>query len=121
MKYPFDTSETEVFEFEKLLNANGLIIQKGSDLERILLAVVETNEKYKKEIEHDNNIDIRLIFSDVAGIVDFVKQILKQKNHSDFKQIIPHLHLLNTATSSTLTSKSKITDDGNNKLMELYM
>jgi hypothetical protein len=121
MKYPFDTSETEVFEFEKLLNANGLIIQKGSDLERVLLAVVETNEKYKKEIEHDNNIDIRLIFSDVAGIVDFVKQILKQKNHSDFKQIIPHLHLLNTATSSTLTSKSKITDDGNNKLMELYI
>lgn len=121
MKYPFDTSETEIFEFEQLLNANGLTVQTDSDLERILLAVIETNEKHKKEIEHDNNIDIRLIFSDVAGIVDFVKQILKHKNHSDFKQIIPHLHLLNSASSSTLTSKSKITDDGNNKLMELYI
>ena len=121
MKFPFDTSEQDIFDFEKLLNDHGLTIQANSDLARISLAVLETNAKHKKEIQHDDNIDIRYIFSDVAGIVDFVKQILKHKSHPDFNQIIPHLQLLNTASTATLTSKSKITDDGNNKLMELYI
>ncbi len=121
MIFPFDTSETEIFDFEQLLKDNGLTIQTGSDLERISLAVLETNAKYKKEIVHDDHTDIRQVFSDVAGIVDFVKQILKHKDHSDFNQVIPHLHLLNKASTATLTSKSKITDDGNNKLMELYI
>lgn len=121
MTFPFDTSEKEIFEFEQLLKDNGLTIQKGSDLERISLAVLETNAKHKKEIVHDDSTDIRQVFSDVAGIVDFVKQILKHKEHPDFNQVIPHLHLLNTSSTATLTSKSKITDDGNNKLMELYI
>lgn len=121
MKFPFDISEQDIFDFEQLLKDKGLSIQKNSDLERISIAVLETNAKYKKEIQHDNNTDIRYIFSDVAGIIDFVKKILKHKNHPDFNQIIPHLQLLNTASTATLTSKSKATDDGNNKLMELYI
>lgn len=121
MKFPFDTSEQDIFDFEKLLKDNGLTIQTNSDLERISLAVLETNAKYKKEIEHNNILDIRHIFSDVAGIVDFVKQILKHKNHTDFNHIIQHLQLLNTASTATLTTQSKVTDDGNNKLLELYI
>jgi len=121
MQFPFETSEQEIFEFEDLLKNNGLTIQPNSDLERICLAVLETNAKHKKEIIHDNNTDIREVFADVAGIVDFVKQILKHKSHSDFKQVIPHLQLLNTSSTATLTKKSKITDSGNNKLMELYV
>lgn len=121
MIFPFDTSENEIFDFEQLLKDNGLSIQRDSDLERISLAVLETNAKHKKEIIHNENTDVRQIISDVAGIVDFVKQILKHKEHPDFHQIIPHLHLLNKASTATLTSQSKITDDGNNKLMELYI
>lgn len=121
MKFPFDTSEQEIFDFEQLLKANDLSIQKGSDLEKISIAVLEANAKYKKEIKHNNNTDIRLLFSDVAGIIDFVKQILKHKNHPDFNQVIPHLHLLNTASTATMTTKSKVMDAGNNKLMELYI
>lgn len=121
MKFPFNTSEQDIFDFERLLRDNGLTIQTNSDLERISLAVLETNAKYKREIKHDDKTDIRQLFSDVAGIIDFVKQILKQKRHPDFNQIIPHLHLLNTSSTATLTSNSKITDDGNNKLLELYL
>lgn len=121
MKFPFSASEQDIFDFEQMLHDNGLTIQANSDLERISFAVLETNAKHKKEIEHNDNTDIRHIFSDVAGIVDFVKQILKQRMHPDFNQVIPHLHLLNKASTATLTSRSKITDDGNNKLMELYI
>ena len=121
MKYHFDISQQEIFDFEQLLKNNGLTIQTGSDLERVLFAVLEANAKAKKEIEHDNSIDIREFISDVAGIIDFVKMILKHKNHPDFGQIKEHLKLLNTASTATLTSKSRVTDDGNNKLLELYI
>ena len=120
MKYPFDTSEQLIFGFEKVLKDNGLTIQNQSDLQRISLSVLETNAKHKKEIHHDNSLDIRTIFADVAGIIEFVNKIVKHKNHPDFSKIIPHLHILNKASSAVLTSKSKITDEGNNKLMELY-
>lgn len=120
MKYPFDTSEQLIYDFEEVLNTNKLAIENNSDLERISISVFETNSKNKKEIQHDNSLDIRAIFADVAGIVEFVSKIVKHKDHPDFSKLIPHLHILNKASSAVLTSKSKITDDGNNKLMELY-
>jgi len=121
MKYPFDTSEQLIFDFETLLKDNGLVIKKDSDLEKISFAILETNSKHKKEIIHDNSIDIRDLFSDVAGLVDIVGKIVKNKTHPDFKQLLPHLEVLNKAGTAVLTTKSKITDDGNNKLMELYI
>jgi len=121
MKYPFDTSEQLIFDFETLLRDNGLVIKKDSDLEKISFAILETNSKHKKEIIHDNNIDIRALFSDIAGLVDIVGKIVKNRTHPDFKQLLPHLEVLNKAGTAVLTTKSKITDDGNNKLMELYI
>jgi hypothetical protein len=121
MKYPFDTSEKLIYDFEALLKESGIKIETGSDLEKISLAILETNSKHKKEIVHDNSVDIRDLFSDVAGLVDFAGKIVKNKTHPDFKQLIPHLKLLNKAETAVLTTKSKITDEGNNKLMELYI
>lgn len=120
MKLPFGASEQLIYEFEQLLNDNGLKINTNSDLERISIAVLETNAKYKKEVVHDNSQDIRYVFSDTAGLVDFVSQIVKHKTHKGFPGLIPHLELLNTS-SPVLTTKSKVTDDGNNKLFELYI
>ncbi|HEX9513816.1 MAG TPA: hypothetical protein VF939_25170 [Puia sp.] len=120
MLYPFDTSEQLIFDFEALLRIHGLNIRSGSDLERISFAVMETNAKHKKEIAHDDSSDIRDIFSDVAGLVDFVTQIVRNGDHEDFEKLIPHLQLLNTSSTTVLTSRSKVTDEGNNKLLELY-
>ncbi len=121
MKYDFDISEREVYQFEELLKTMGLEIKSNSDLERISLTVLEANAIHRQEIKQDINRDVRSIFSDIAGIVDFVKKILKHRNHPDFTQLIPHLQLLNKASIATLTTKSKISDDGNNKLLELYI
>lgn len=121
MKFPFNTSEQQLFDFEQLLKNNGLVIETNSDLERISIAILETNAKHRKEILHDDKNDVRDIFSDVAGLIDFVSQILKHKNHKDFGKIVPHLQLLNTSSTSVLTTKSKVTDEGNNKLFELYI
>lgn len=121
MKYPFNESEELIYDFEKVLNDNGVMIQNESDLQRISLAVLETNAKHKKEIRHEDTSDIRLLFADVAGIVDFARKIVKHKDHKDFQKLVPHLHLLNTSGTAVMTSKSKVTDEGNNKLMELYV
>jgi len=121
MKFPFNTSEQLLFDFEQLLKDNGLVIETNSDLERISIAILETNAKHKKEILHDDKNDVRDIFSDVSGLIDFVSQILKHKNHKDFGKLVPHLQLLNTSSTSVLTTKSKVTDEGNNKLFELYI
>ena len=54
MKFPFNTSEQLLFDFEQLLKDNGLVIETNSDLERISIAILETNAKHKKEILHDD-------------------------------------------------------------------
>lgn len=121
MKFAFDASEELIYEFEALLKSQSLVIEKDSDLEQVLLAVLEVNAKNKKEIAHNNEIDIRDLFSDQVGIVDFASKIVKHKYHKDFQQLIPHLRLLNSSNTSTLTKKSRVTDSGNNKLLELYI
>lgn len=121
MIFPFETSERLIYEFEQLLKKNGLVIQTNTDLERISFAILETNAKHKKEIIHNDQTDIREVFSDVAGLVDFVSQIVKHQSHKDFLKLVPHLQLLNTSSTSVLTTKSRVTDDGNNKLFELYI
>ncbi len=121
MTFPFDTSEQLIFEFEQLLKRNGLVVQANTDLERISFAILENNAKHKKEIVHNDQTDIRDIFSDVAGLIDFVSQIVKHQSHKDFSKLVPHLQLLNTSSTSVLTTKSKVTDEGNNKLFELYI
>lgn len=121
MTYPFDLAEEELFDFEKLLDAHGLKINKGSDLERISIEILTANAKYKNQIVHDNQTDIRSLFSDIAGLIDFVKLILKHKDHADFPKLIPHLALLNSSDSAVMTNQSKVTDSGNNKLFELYI
>lgn len=100
MKYPFDASEELIFEFEELLRVHGIIIESDSDLEKVTLAVIEANAKHKNEIPHDNETDIRELFTDQAGIVDFASKIVKHKNHKDFHQLIPHLKLLNSSHTS---------------------
>ncbi|MBL7851623.1 MAG: hypothetical protein JNN04_12030 [Cyclobacteriaceae bacterium] len=121
MRYPFEGAEKSILEFEEVLNANGISIESNSDLERVSLLVLEANGKGKKEIPHDNKQDIRPFFADVAGIHDFTRKVVKHKNHSDFSQLIPHLRILNKANTTVMTSRSLVSDDGNNKLMELYI
>lgn len=121
MKYPFDESEARVGEFEDLLKSHNIIIQDNSDLESVCLAVMEVNAKHKNEEVHDNQLDIRETFSDVAGIVEFIDKILKHKDHADFNQVVPHLRLMSEANTAVLTTKSKVTDAANNKLLELYV
>jgi hypothetical protein len=119
--YSFEVSQQELFEFEELLNKHGLKIKSNSDLERVSLNITEINEKFKKKILHDDKQDIRMQLSEVAGLTEFIRKILKNQNNADFGQFIPHLHLLNESKSVSQTTKSKITDEGNNKLFELYV
>lgn len=61
------------------------------------------------------------MFNNQINPIDFVSQIVKHQSHKDFLKLVPHLQLLNTSSTSVLTTKSKVTDDGNNKLFELYI
>jgi len=121
MTHPFEVSQQELFAFEELLKKHGLNIKSNSDLERISISIIEVNEKFKGKIIHDDKQDIRMQLSEVAGLTEFIRKILKNQTSADFNQLIPHLQLLNESKSVSQTTKSKITDEGNNKLFELYV
>lgn len=121
MIYTFRNAELTLYEFEIFLNEIGIQIQTGSDLEKIAILILMANAIHKNEMEVNNSMDIREMFSDIMGLNLFMINILKNKNHKDFNQIIPHLHLLNNSETSVQTTKSKVTDSGNNKLFEIYI
>jgi hypothetical protein len=121
MKFQFDINQKQLFEFEEILKSNGLSISSHSDLESISLDIIKCNKIYTEGITHNEKEDIRAFFSRVAGLVEIVRKILKQRNHPEFKQVIPHLELLNKSRSVPLTTISGVTDEANNKLFELYI
>ena len=53
------------------------------------------------------------------GLHDFAFKMLQVQNHPDFLQLLPHIELLNSSSILQNTS-SVVTDQGSNKLFELY-
>jgi hypothetical protein len=121
MAFSFENSEQSVYEFEKLLSKHRIKIKSGSELEKVSLKIMEANEKFKGRIKHDNKVDFRKDMSEVASLIDLLYHILRLKDHPDFTQLIPHFNLLNESKSIAFTTKSLISDSGNNKLFELYI
>lgn len=107
-------------QLEPLLNSHGIKIKSGSDLERICLNTLDLINKVENPKLRNPYEDIRPYFSEIMGFHDLLDKILKVKDHDDFDQIITHLKLLNISAVPQNT-KSLVTDQGSNKLFELYI
>lgn len=119
-KYYHLDSANSTLLFENELVKLGIHINKDSDLYRIGYSVLETYEKQLNSSLHDNSIDLRESMSEVMGFNNYIEKLFPILT-SDYKDSIkPHLELLNNS-SIPQTKKSRITDQGSNKLFELYM
>lgn len=118
--YSFESIQNLVCDFEALLKAHDINIANGSDLERVCLNVYDLVEKWKNPLLRDPKIDIRRYFSEIMGLRDLLIKIVKNHKHPSFRKIIPHLKLMNSS-SVPQNTKSLITDQGSNKVFELFM
>ena len=112
-------SADKVLAFEKRLNEIGIKINPDSDLYRIGFDVLEVYDKHKNPDLHDNYGDLRENMRQVMGFNNFIEKVTPLLNSEYIDEIIPHLELLNKS-SIPQTMKAKVTDQGSNKLFELY-
>lgn len=119
-KYNHLYSSERALSFEKRLNDIGIEINPNSDLFRIGFDVLEVYEKYKNPDLHDNNEDIREYMSGVMGFNNFIEKLFPFIESEYVDRIKPHLRLLNES-SIPQTIKAKTSDNGSNKLFELYI
>ena len=119
-KYYHLYSSEKALAFEKKLNEIGIKINPDSDLYRIGFDVLEVYEKHKNPDLHDNNDDIREEMGRVMGFNNFIEKVSPLLDSEYVNGIKPHLELLNKSSISQ-TIKAKVTDQGSNKLFELYI
>lgn len=119
--YTLEEALQRVYDFESLLAKHNIDIRQGSDLYRISFNVLEYFEKHKNPALRDNKSDIRPFIREVLGFNDFIAKIYSLQDNPNFAMLLPHLQLMNTSSSIPMTTKSLVTDQGSNKLFELYI
>jgi len=118
--YSMADAKLRLDAFEDLLRASGLEIKRGSDLERLALGVIDLHEKHLRPELQDGSADIRAWMRETVGFNQLVALILAVKDTARFEQLVPHLHLLNAATT-TQNAWAPCTDAASNKLFELVL
>lgn len=117
--YTLEEAAQRVYNFHDLLFRYGIKINEKSDLYRISYNVLEHLEKHRCLSLRDPMADIRPYFREILGFNDFIGKIFSLADHPDFKILLQHLKLMNV--SSIPQTTKAITDDGSNKLFELYI
>jgi hypothetical protein len=112
-------SVEKALEFEKILREKGFVINSKSDLYRIGFDALNIYEKNENNELYIKGEDIRPETRRVLGFIDFINKVLPLVKSDYYESILPHLKLLNKS-SIPQTVNSKITDQGSNKLFELY-
>ena len=116
--YSFQDADKLVDEFESFINSHGVYINRGSQLEILLLIINEVLLKHKMPSLQDKYSNIIPWLRDVMGMNNLILRILRVKNHSSIENIVPHLELLNSGNPIQNT-RSPVTDQASNKLFEL--
>lgn len=118
--FGFYEGQSLIISFEELLTNNGIRISKDCDLESKFLSVFDVLFNFEKRERLNQEEDYRALFRDFAALYDLSLKILSVQTHKNFEQLIPHLEKLNTC-SIAQNSKSLITDQDANKIIELYL
>lgn len=117
----FDNAEKLAMDFEQILRCHGLGASTGSEIERLLLGLVQLNHLHKHpEYRVDEPLDSRTMWSELAGIHDLVSKLVRAAIHPRFDRLVPHLALLSEG-SPLQNAKAEVTDAANNKIFELYV
>jgi hypothetical protein len=118
--YSLEDASNRVINFQDLLRKHGITISPNSELDRISYIVLEQYEKHKHPELRNSMVDIRPEIREALGLNDFIIKIIAVSGHPDFDKLVPHLRLLNSS-SIPQTTRSSVSDQGSNKLFELYL
>ena len=115
--FSFERAHQIAEEFEGLLLRNGLAPTSGSSLERMTLSIYDV--LYHREPGYEPaEQDVRSLFSDLVAHTELALQLLQVRQHPDFPQIVPHLHLLNEGEAAQNRRADQL-DQAANKIFEL--
>ena len=117
---PYEAMEKLVFAFEEVLKQHGIQIASGSNLERTCLAVLDILAKKRLPNLHRPMTDIRKYFAEVVGLWVFMNKLVRLQGHAGFKELVPHLSLLNSGNVPQ-NVHSPISDQASNKIFELLL
>ena len=122
----FEQLEEMVEEFKKVLLKCGIGIEPGSELDRMCLAVENVLAKHKRPELRDPKEDIRIVYAYILALWVFMVKIIRLQTHPDFKQLIPHLKLLNEGSLNQNIALNVNTEppkklDASNKIFELLL
>lgn len=118
--FGFYEGQNLVIEFEGVLDRNDIKVSNNCDLEKKFLSVFDILFHFEQRNTLTEEVDHRPLFRDFAALYDLSLKILSVEKHKDFKQLIPHLNILNNC-SIAQNEISKITDQDANKIIELYL
>jgi len=116
----FEDSEKKLLVFETLLSACGVELRHDSDLYRIGFHVLRTLDTHKNPELHDNKEDLRIVMREVMGFNNFIEKVSPLLISDHRAAVVPHLRLL-SSSSIPQSTISRITDQGSNKLFEVYV
>jgi len=117
----FEEAQGYVLKFEEAIRNIGLEIELDSELEAVSFNIIDLFEKHlNPELRLDNTHDIRPYYRDFVGWADFASKIISASKTDHFEKLKPHLKLLNQS-DPTQNYRSRVTDQTNNKIFELFM
>lgn len=119
-KYHLVEEIDKSISFEKRLHDIGIEISTNSDLYTIGCKLMEHHEKVLNKEKVDEFEDIRHSITEVLGYSNFVNKLSPMLDSEYIDRIKPHLELLGSS-NILQNSPSKISDQGSNKLFELYV
>jgi len=118
--FEFDHGQEIVLKFEQLLRQYGVEVPAGSDFEKKTYNVFEVLNFYENPKLTPKEEDVIPICRDFMSIYELAKKLVSVSGHSDFPKLVPHLGILMKCRIGQ-NSKSPITDQEANKIIELYI
>ena len=115
----FAELEGLVKQFEQVLQKHGIQVKASSVLERICVEILELQSRHRKLIPHEPCSDVRHILRPALGLIDLVRRVVRLAGHPDFRNLVPHLRLMNEGT--VVQNVPAPADRVSDKIFELLM
>ncbi len=106
-------------ELEALLKRHGIVLARGSDLERVCLGVKRLLDMHTAATESSDE-DLRSLLREAVGFRHLARMIVKSEPLPGFDKMVPHLELLNRG-SALQNTRATPNDPASNKLFELVV
>jgi hypothetical protein len=117
-KFKFGTAAQVAEALEAALDKLHITIAPGSALERLALSAMTLVERASGRARIEKGSDIRQEYADTAALAEIGTQIVLASAYDSFKELGPHLELLNKAEAGQ-NKKASILDRHADKVFEL--